>query len=117
VGWYLEVLKKYAQFDGRARRAEYWYFALVNTIVVVALIALDFAADIYPILTGLYAFAVLFPSLAVAVRRLHDTGRTGWWILVALTVVGAIVLLVFYVQDGDSDANAYGPSPKAVAPA
>jgi uncharacterized membrane protein YhaH (DUF805 family) len=118
VSWYLEVLKNYAEFGGRARRAEYWYFTLVSTIVVAVLVALDLATGIYPILTGLYAFAVFIPSLAVSIRRLHDTGRSGWWIVIALVpLAGAIVLLVFYVQDGASAENLYGPNPKAAGPA
>ena len=118
MNWYLEVLKRYAQFDGRARRAEYWYFTLFSTIAVVVLIVLDYALGIYPILTGLYAFAVFFPSLGVSIRRLHDTDRSGWWILISLVpLIGAIALLVFYVQDSDYGSNGYGPNPKAVAPA
>ena len=113
MSWYLEVLKKYAVFSGRARRAEYWYFLLFNLIVVVVLSIIDAAAGTNPLLSGIYTLAVLLPSIGVAIRRLHDTGRSGWWILIALIpLVGAIVLLVFYVQDSASGMNEYGPNPK-----
>ena len=113
MSWYLEVLKKYAVFSGRARRAEYWYFLLFNLIVVVVLSIIDAAAGTNPLLSGIYTLAVLLPSIGVAIRRLHDTGRSGWWILIALVpLVGAIVLLVFYVQDSSAGVNEYGPNPK-----
>ena len=113
MSWYLEVLKKYAVFGGRARRAEYWYFLLFNLIVVIVLSIIDAAAGTNPLLSGIYTLAVLLPSIGVAIRRLHDTGRSGWWILIALVpLVGAIVLLVFYVQDSSAGVNEYGPNPK-----
>jgi uncharacterized membrane protein YhaH (DUF805 family) len=120
MNWYLEVLRKYAVFSGRARRREYWFFALFNFIISLVLVALDFLfGTIDPqagagLLSGLYALAVLIPSLAVSVRRLHDTGRSGWWLLIALVpLIGAIVLLVFFVTDSEAGANQYGPNPKA----
>ncbi|MGB7084255.1 MAG: DUF805 domain-containing protein [Phormidesmis sp.] len=113
--WYLKVLKKYAEFGGRARRAEYWYFVLFNilisigTIAVGSLISEGFAS----LLNSLYSLGVLIPGIAVTARRLHDTGRSGWWQLIAIIpLIGAIVLLVFLVQDGDFERNQYGPSPK-----
>jgi uncharacterized membrane protein YhaH (DUF805 family) len=118
--WYLDVLRKYADFSGRARRREFWMFTLVNILVSIvlgivdAVIGTDYRSG-YGILGTVYALAVLIPSLAVAVRRLHDTGRTGWWILIGLLpCVGFIVLLVFYVQEGQRSTNEYGPDPKAV---
>ena len=123
MSYYLTVLKKYAVFTGRARRAEIWYFILFNLIVSVVLQMLfgsvaetaeDGAASPLAFLPVLYTLVILLPSLAVAIRRLHDTGRSGWWILIALIpLVGTIVLIVFYVQDGDAGDNAYGTNPKA----
>ncbi|MDE0938496.1 MAG: DUF805 domain-containing protein [Pirellulales bacterium] len=123
MSYYLTVLKKYAVFTGRARRAEIWYFILFNFIVSVVLQMLfgsvaetaeDGAASPLAFLPVLYTLVILLPSLAVAIRRLHDTGRSGWWILIALIpLVGTIVLIVFYVQDGDAGDNAYGTNPKA----
>ncbi len=112
MNWYLAVLKNYVGFSGRARRTEYWMFALVNTVIYLALMALDYYLNTsVPALV--YALAVLLPSLAVGVRRLHDTSRSGAWILIALIpVIGPIVLLVFTVQPGTAGPNEYGPDPK-----
>jgi uncharacterized membrane protein YhaH (DUF805 family) len=111
---YLKVLRDYATFSGRARRREYWMFVLVNIIVAVVLSLIDGVLfDGAMLLSGLYWLAILVPSLAVGVRRLHDTGRSGWWLLISLVpVVGGLVLFVFTVLDGDPGPNAYGPSPK-----
>jgi uncharacterized membrane protein YhaH (DUF805 family) len=121
MNWYLEVLKKYAVFSGRARRKEYWMFALFNILVAIGLMIVDgvtgtlSAATGYGLLSGLYALAVLIPNLAVTVRRLHDTGRSGWWLLLILVpLIGAIVLLVFMVFDSKDGANEYGENPKLI---
>lgn len=113
--WYLEVLKKYAVFSGRARRQEYWMFFLVNFIVSVVLAIIGWTIDM-AFLQSLYTLAVLLPGLGVTVRRLHDTGRSGWWILIGLVpLVGTIVLLVFMASDSQPGNNQYGPNPKAAA--
>ena len=94
------LTKKYADFSGRARRSEFWWFALFNAIGS-------------PILGLIVSLALLLPGLAVAARRLHDTGRSGWWLLlIFVIVIGWIVLLVFYVTEGQPGDNQYGPSPK-----
>jgi uncharacterized membrane protein YhaH (DUF805 family) len=120
MNWYLGVLKKYADFNGRARRKEYWFFVLFNLIISCVLTAVDVFVGTYSaaagvgILTGLYGLAVLLPGIGVTIRRLHDTGRSGWWILIILIpLVGWIVLLVFMVLDSQPATNAYGPNPKA----
>jgi uncharacterized membrane protein YhaH (DUF805 family) len=114
MNWYLEVLKKYAEFNGRARRTEYWMFVLFNLLAYVVLGIVERIIHVQMILTTIYSLAVLVPALAVSVRRLHDTNRSGWWLLVALIpLVGAIVLLVFGVQEGQASQNQYGPNPKA----
>lgn len=117
MNWYLAVLKKYTVFVGRARRAEYWYFALVNVLIALALTVIDSLTGMYVhgygLLNSLYTLAVLIPSIAVTVRRLHDTARSGWWVLISLVpLAGAIVLLVFTVQDSQPGENQYGPNPK-----
>jgi len=123
MNWYLGVLKKYAVFDGRARRKEYWFFFLFTIIVSVILAIIDNLTGTYSaqahlgLLGGLYALGTLLPGIGVTIRRLHDTGRTGWWILIALVpIVGGIILLIFMVLDGNPGENKYGPDPKA-APA
>jgi uncharacterized membrane protein YhaH (DUF805 family) len=119
MNWYIKALKKYAVFNGRARRRECWLFVLFNIIITVALAVIDgvtgsFSAEAgMGMLTGIYALAVLLPGVAVAVRRLHDTDRSGWWLLIALVpLIGGLVLLVFMVQDGKPGDNYYGPNPK-----
>jgi uncharacterized membrane protein YhaH (DUF805 family) len=120
--WYLDALKKYAVFSGRASRKEYWYFLLFNIIISVALAVVDgitgsFSADAgMGLLGGVYTLAVLIPGLAAAVRRLHDTDRSGWWLLFAFVpFIGGIVLLVFLVQDSQPGANQHGANPKEAA--
>ena len=119
VSWYLEALKKYAVFHGRSRRAEYWYFVLFNLIVAIVLAAIDSllgtfsSAQNIGLLSGIYSLAVLIPTLAVTIRRLHDIDRSGWWILINLVpLIGTIVLLVFALMDGTPGDNRYGPNPK-----
>jgi len=121
MNWYLEVLKKYAVFKGRARRKEYWYFFLFNVLISIVLGIIDGMTGSFSpeagvgLLGGLYGLAVLIPGTAVFVRRLHDTNRSGWWFFIALVpFVGAIILLVFMVQDSQPDENQYGPNPKAI---
>ena len=111
--WYLEVLKQYAVFSGRARRKEYWLFVLFNTIIDLVLGVIEGLASGPGILASIYSLAVLIPSIAVSVRRLHDTDRSGWWLLIVLIpLIGAIVLLVFMAQDSQPGENQYGPNPK-----
>ncbi len=115
--WYLKVLKNYATFAGRARRKEYWMFVLFNMIVAVVLFIVDFALGTYFVLYALYCVGIILPSLAVSVRRLHDVGKSGWWLFISLIpLIGGIWLLVLFVTDGTAGDNPYGPSPKA-APA
>jgi uncharacterized membrane protein YhaH (DUF805 family) len=114
VNWYLAVLKNYAGFSGRARRTEYWMFFLFNVIIGVVLEVIGLVIKTQ-IIYYLYALAVLIPGLAVAARRLHDTGRSGWWLLIGLVpIVGAIVLIVFLASPGQPGANQYGSDPKAL---
>lgn len=113
MNWYLEVLKKYAVFRGRARRKEYWIFFGFNLIIELVLGVIEGAAGGPGVLESLYGLAVLIPGIAVSVRRLHDTDRTGWWLLIVfIPLIGAIVLLVFMVQDSQPGENQYGPNPK-----
>lgn len=114
--WYIRCLRKYAEFNGRARRAEYWYFVLFNFLISLALgIVEGIVADTPGILQGVYSLGIIVPSLAVGCRRLHDTGKSGWWQLIGLIpIIGGIVLLVFMVQDSQPEENQYGGNPKGV---
>ena len=115
--WYITVLKNYAVFSGRARRKEYWMFFLIIFLISIA-ISIVGAMMGAELLGMLYSLAVFIPSLAVAVRRLHDTGRSGWWFLIALIpIVGAFILLYFLVKDSDEGENAYGENPKGFSQA
>ncbi len=126
--WYLMVWRKYAEFDGRARRQEYWMFALFNLLAILALAGLggigiainrDYGGILFVPL-GLYVLAIIIPSIAVSVRRFHDTGKSGWLIplfvvlgfIPFVNLISAIVRLVFMCQDSDPGMNQYGPSPK-----
>lgn len=117
MGWYLEVLKKYATFDGRAHRTEFWMFVLVNIIISIGLSIVDAVIGTSGdagagLLSGLYSLAVLIPTLAVGARRLHDIGRSGWWQLLALIpIIGAIVLIVWFATKGNESENEHGPNP------
>jgi len=119
MNWYIMVLKKYAVFEGRSRRKEYWYFALFSTLITIVLTLIDGALGFldvetgFGILSGVYSLAVLIPSIAVTARRLHDTGHSGWWLLIALIpLVGVLVLIVFMVIDSKPEKNEYGQNPK-----
>ncbi|MCT4664115.1 MAG: DUF805 domain-containing protein [Flavobacteriales bacterium] len=117
--WYLKVVKdNYANFQGRARRKEYWMFILFNFLISVGLSIIENILGLASstgtgMISSLYSIAVLVPSIAVAIRRLHDTGKSGWnllWFL--LPVIGWIILIVYYVKEGDQGSNEYGADPK-----
>lgn len=111
--WYLKVLKNYVVFQGRARRKEYWMFVLFNVIISIILSSVEAVADLPKILSTIYSLAVLLPSLAVGARRLHDIGKSGWWLLISfIPIIGGIILLVFMCQDSQDGDNQYGPNPK-----
>ncbi len=117
MNWYLEALKKYAVFSGRARRTEYWMFYLFYIIFAIVLFVIDNILGIGGegggLLSGLFVLAMLIPSIAVTFRRLHDTDRSGWWMLIGLVpLIGGIILLIFTLQDSQSGENQYGPNPK-----
>ncbi len=115
-------LNKYVGFSGRARRSEYWWFILFTILVDIVASVLDSifgtrSEDMYVgVIQSIASLALFLPTIAVAIRRLHDTSRSGWWILLGLIpIVGWIILIVFYCQDSHGD-NEYGPAPKAAAP-
>ncbi|KFZ37367.1 membrane protein [Shewanella mangrovi] len=112
--YYIDAFKKYADFTGRARRKAFWMFALISFIVSIVLQVIDAAMGSFW-LAAVYGLAAFLPNIAVAARRLHDTGRSGWWQLIALIpVIGWIVLLVFYCQDSEPGENVFGANPKGV---
>jgi uncharacterized membrane protein YhaH (DUF805 family) len=121
MNYFLDVMKiKYAQFEGRATRSEYWYFVLFYIIGALIVGLLDGVmsgltggnAGGIGILSLLYFLGTLVPSIAVGIRRLHDTGRSGWWYLIALIPIASLVLLAFFTIDSQEGENKYGANPK-----
>lgn len=112
MSWYLDTLKKYADFSGRACRTEYWMFVLFNIIIIVVLSVVDEMLGTPGIFVILYQLGVLIPSIAVGVRRLHDTDKSGWWLLISVVpLIGPLVLLIFFVRPGTPETNSYGQEP------
>jgi uncharacterized membrane protein YhaH (DUF805 family) len=123
MNWFMTALKSYAVFSGRSRRSEYWYFALFYLILYAVCAIADGISGSFDrasgigIFTAILTLALLVPSLSVSVRRLHDTGRSGWWLLIGLIpVIGLIILLVCFTRDGEAGANRFGANPKAPTP-
>ena len=125
MNWYLKVLNQYSNFNNRARRKEYWMFALFNFIISMLIVEVDNALGFSFNYTGnvsgsgvlnlLYTLLILIPSLAVAVRRLHDVGKSGWMLLIGLIpLVGAIWLLILLLRDSEAGENKYGANPKGL---
>lgn len=106
---------KYATFSGRARRSEYWWAYLFVCVASIIIARIDTGVGAGGILSWIFSVAIIIPSLAVGVRRLHDIGRSGWWLLLNLIpVVGTIILIIWFCKDSAPDGNQYGPSPKYV---
>ena len=119
MSWYLKVLKKYATFSGRASRREFWMFVLFNLIISFGLRVIDhFTGLTYGpngsqgFLNSFYTLLVFIPGLAVAVRRLHDTGRSGWYLFVVCIPFIGVILLYWYILESNPGDNAYGPNPQ-----
>ena len=108
---FVEAIKacfgKYATFEGRARRSEYWYFGLFGFVVGLVL-------GWIPVVGMLISLAFLLPSIAVGVRRLHDVGKSGWWYLLVFVPIANLVLIYFYILDSQAGTNEYGPNPKGI---
>ena len=123
MNWYIGVLKKYTVFDGRARRMEYWMFVLFNFIFMLVAMLLDaligtsfdggYYGGYYGVIYLLYALFVLIPGLAVQVRRMHDQGKSGWWLFINFVpFIGSIWYFILLCTDSELGANQYGPYPK-----
>jgi uncharacterized membrane protein YhaH (DUF805 family) len=119
--WLTGPITKYTVWKGRATRSEYWYFILFTTLITIGLTMIDLAAGTFDeetsqgLISGLFSLFIFLPSIAVFVRRLHDTGRSGWWFWILLVpLIGFIVILVFFCTDSQEEANQYGPNPKGL---
>lgn len=122
MDWFIRALQQYAVFQGRARRREYWFFMLFYVLISSFLAVIDSIVGRFDektgvgLLSGLFTLGVLLPALGVAVRRLHDTGRSGWWLCLGIVpLLGTLALLVFALQRGTPGPNAHGPDPLADA--
>jgi uncharacterized membrane protein YhaH (DUF805 family) len=118
--YYLSALKKYIVFSGRSSIAEFWYFSLFNLVIIFLVGFIDVALGTYNpetnfgLLSQLYAYAILIPSIALSIRRLHDIGKSAWMLLVSFIPLVNIWLLFLFAKKGDSGKNKYGPSPKKI---
>lgn len=114
--YFLKGFNEFANFNGRERRKDYWMFVLVYMLIYVGLLFVDWLIGTV-ILASLFGLVMLLPSLSFAARRLHDTGRSGWWLLLTLIpLLGAIVVIVFLAQPGEPNDNAFGAAPGSAAP-
>ena len=119
-GWdyFLKCFYHFADFSGRARRSEYWYFTLFSSLVSIVFTLVDMSLGMssmegsFGVFGGLYSLAIFIPSLAVMVRRLHDVGRSGWWYLIIFTGIGAFVFLYWLFKDSEVGGNKWGENPK-----
>ncbi|MGD1065460.1 MAG: DUF805 domain-containing protein [Vulcanimicrobiaceae bacterium] len=118
VNWYLTVLRKYTVFQGRSGRAEFWWFTLMNVIVAFVLL-MAFGAisrNLGSAIVTIYELLILLPTLGLAIRRLHDINKSGWWIFISFVpFVGGLILLIFYILPGTPGENQFGPSPSVAA--
>ncbi|MCO3171142.1 DUF805 domain-containing protein [Pseudomonas aeruginosa] len=114
--WFLKCVKEhYFDFNGRARRKEYWMFTLVNIIISVALsVVLGLISEKLLPIANLYSLAVLLPALGVTARRLHDINKSGWWMLIALIPIVGLYLIYLLAKDSDAGQNQYGQNPKGI---
>jgi uncharacterized membrane protein YhaH (DUF805 family) len=124
MNYYMTAMRKYADFSGRARRKEYWFFYLVNVIITFVLMMIDVvlsqSINGYPVVlfAPIYALVIIIPTLAVTVRRLHDIGKSGWWYFIQMVpFIGSLWLLVLMFTDSNTDENQYGSNPKEISAA
>lgn len=113
--WFKKVIKNTFNYQGRARRKEYWYYILIASIIILIGFTLDGILDTPDTLSGLAGFILFFPSLAVTIRRLHDIGKSGWWYLIsAIPLIGSLILLFWNCQETSPETNQWGAPAKRV---
>ncbi|WP_336024160.1 DUF805 domain-containing protein [Acinetobacter lwoffii] len=110
--WFIKCLKNYANFNGRARRKEFWFFYLALVICNIFAMVLDAILETEVIFYGIVTLVTIIPFLAVSARRLHDIGKSGWWYLISLTIIGIILLIIWWAKEGETFSNPYGDSVK-----
>ena len=119
MSWFIKTItQNYANFSGRAQRAEYWYFMLFANIAIALAVVIDgllAASGVFPLCQLIFTFGLILPALGVQVRRLHDIGKSGaLWFLNFIPCVGGLILIIWAVQDSDPGDNQYGPNPKGI---
>ncbi|GAA3966223.1 DUF805 domain-containing protein [Allohahella marinimesophila] len=115
--WYKKALQNYVVFTGRAHRTEYWMFILIHILILLGIGLVERTLGLGNFLSGLYSLVLFIPLISAAVRRLHDTGRTGWWyLLMLIPVIGTIIIIIMLALDSEPGANEYGPNPKGLNP-
>lgn len=113
--WYKKALQNFAVFTGRAHRTEYWMFILIHFVILVAIGFIESTLGIGNFISGLYSIVLFIPLISAAVRRLHDTGRSGWWyLLMLIPFIGTIIVIVLLALDSEPGSNEYGPNPKGI---
>jgi len=113
MNWYLTAFKKYAVFSGRSRRKEFWIFSVINTLIYALLAFLEFQLNSPGYFMLAFTLIIFIPSIAVTIRRLHDTSRSGWWFLIyAIPVVGPLIILFFMAKNSTEEENDFGQNPK-----
>jgi uncharacterized membrane protein YhaH (DUF805 family) len=113
--YYVEAIKKYMDFEGRASRKAYWMFYLIHMAFVIGIYLLEWILNTNALILLIYGLLIFFPSLSVSVRRLHDIGKSGWWVLITLVpFIGAIILIVFLALRSQPGVNQYGPNPNEI---
>jgi len=122
AGAITSCMGKYATFSGRAVRSEFWWFYLFTVLLnwgstIVGAATFEVGDPLSGLLPGVVSLVIFLPSLAVSTRRLHDTGRSGWWILLMLTVIGIIPVIIWWAKDSQPGANQYGPNPQGIGAA
>ena len=120
--WYLLAFRRFTDINGRSTRREYWWFALINVLIIAALtwlegvLGLSKSGQQYGIFSGMYAFGVLMPGIAVGIRRLHDRNSSGWWLLLALIPgIGTLVLLILMIRPSTQGPNRFGSESRGLA--
>ncbi len=114
MNYYIQAFKRFSDFSGRSRRSEYWYYVLFNILVSIVAVVIDVFIEM-PIFTLLYLLVSIIPSIAVLVRRLHDTGKSGWYYFMGMIpIAGPIILLVYLTTDSQPGNNQWGQNPKEI---
>lgn len=111
--WFFLPFKRTIDFKGRSRRSEFWTFAIMNTVILFVLYYAGETMGVFDLIAKLYTLIIILPGISVGIRRLHDIGKSGWWLLLLFIIlIGLPILIYFFVQDSHEHSNTYGENPK-----